>query len=65
MSKKYIYTEGEKLGPQHDIIFIKEIPPLNHNNRRRAEFYCEKCQQFYQSDIAEVKRGKKDAHVIK
>lgn len=63
MSQRTEYHYGDVIGPYDDIIFIKEIDP--NKGRRRGEFYCNKCNTNFESDISAVKRGKRGCHCPK
>ena len=60
MPKKKEYIRGENIGPHESIIFLAELPPMK--KRRRALFHCNQCNKTFESDIAEVNRGKRGCH---
>lgn len=60
MPKKKEYIRGENVGPHKSIIFLAELPPMK--KRRRALFHCNQCNKTFESDIAEVNRGKRGCH---
>lgn len=63
MPKKKEYIRGENVGPHKSIIFLAELPPMK--KRRRALFHCNQCNKTFESDIAEVNRGKKRLSLFK
>ena len=58
-TKKY-YNYNEQIGPDKDVVYITEVPPINiypTTAVRRAIFYNKKENVFFETDIRNVLRG--------